>query len=532
MPPVVLRSSTRIPVLACALALAGCGDASGPATARPEPPAALGWRLHASLSPGRWAVDREPNTAVIHIGMDPDENVTVYNPAPIRLENGDILVYVKQDGRGVITAFRSTDEGRTFSFEGTAIPHGPAGAWDEGKILDPVVVHDAATGMIHLWYKAVDLEGERVNWRGRLRVGYAIAHAGSPTVFLRRPEPVLEPAAVEAALGLAPGSVEDLGLSDVLLIDGTWYFYGFYSLARDDYRIFYGTGADPAAITPRATVLQAGAGYDLAYEATVFRHPASPVYLMIFSEGAIVDGSEIVHQRAAWSMDGAAWERFPEWVLLPDDEVRLFAGAMLKENRAPFAAMDLSGPDVLYFYSFSPWPWDNWVGFEATGVARFTPWSSRFDSRVAPRLLVTRPRDARTPKLVVAPAAWTDVGWTAKPVAVPNDMVHWGVRPWYESAEIMVREPGTYAFRASVEFEGEEAGARALRLVVNDTSVVAEQWVSAAGHVAPTVVELSGAVRLEPRDRLRLQARQSSGLDLRLFGGTLYPSLFLGWTEP
>jgi hypothetical protein len=127
--------------------------------------------------PTDWGLTRWPGNPVIDVDNNPNETTEQYTPAPIRLPNGDIWVYVKGFDR--IYAWKSTDDGETFALQNgdDAVLEPVAATWEEIYVVDPVATYDPDTDTIHLYYKGSDILAGNDNWQW----GHATAPGSDPT---------------------------------------------------------------------------------------------------------------------------------------------------------------------------------------------------------------------------------------------------------------------------------------------------------------------------------------------------------------
>lgn len=275
--------------------------------------------------PVDWNVDRDPSNPKITIfGLETHEQ---YTPAPIRLPNGDIWVYVK--GAARIYAWKSTDDGATFAYQnGGGQVIGPsAGQWDGSFVVEPAALYDEDTDTIHVWYGARDANPD--NWA----IGHATAPGSDPTDFTKDPaNPILTASDVEAALGAA--DVQDLKMSAPIIIGSTFHFYG-YTLADDVYHLFHATGTtwnDPGSV--ESILAAATEGVDVVQSPSVVRMPgAGPaVYAMLWALGGFQPAPRSI--RDAESSDGETWSFGSTDVLAPQgtgwEEDEVYCQAIMK----------------------------------------------------------------------------------------------------------------------------------------------------------------------------------------------------------
>jgi hypothetical protein len=100
-----------------------------------------------SLLPQNWIQERSPANPVIPLGSGDINTVDEeYQPTVIRVQNGDIWIYVKGTRR--IYAFKSSDNGETFAIQNGGSPvldPGAEGDWDDGFVIDPCAVYEPET---------------------------------------------------------------------------------------------------------------------------------------------------------------------------------------------------------------------------------------------------------------------------------------------------------------------------------------------------------------------------------------------------
>lgn len=305
-----------------------------------------------------WVRERHVGNPVIQAVLDnPAESLSQYVPAPIRLPNGDIWVYVKGDYTHAIWAYKSTDGGRSLAVQGKVIDRGDPGAWDDAFAFDPAAVYDQATNTIHLWYKGTNDPSGQASWSW----GHATASGDSPLAFAKdAANPILTPRDIEAALGET--GVTDNDVSNVIRIGSDFYFYGTFC-SSDGYKIFYAKGSDWNTPVPQAVILTPSPGYEIVQSPTVFQHPDTLLYVMLFTEGLLLPPGER-HLVAAQSRDGTVWERLPGTFLAPSEalaargdkpweSIRVYGASMLKASQGDFATPEPVDGRYLLYYSGS-----------------------------------------------------------------------------------------------------------------------------------------------------------------------------------
>lgn len=307
-----------------------------------------GFTPSAAVMPTSWGVVKEATNPVIDVDDNPGESLEQYVPAPIRLANGDIWCYVKGNTR--IYAWKSTDGGVTFALQngGTAVLAPVLATWENTYVLEPFAIYDAATDVIHMYYKARD--NGAANWQW----GHATAPGATPTVFTRDPaNPILTKANAQTDLG---GTTNDLAISDVFMVGSTFHFHG-YALVGTRYKMIGATGTtwnDPSSVTVLATAASDPA---IIYKGSVFRVPGSgpAVYGMLYSFGE-QDYSPL-NIRAATSSDGSTWDfsSTADVLAAPGgsvwDATANYAGALLRSSTAPYTAPVIIDGTWRYYYS-------------------------------------------------------------------------------------------------------------------------------------------------------------------------------------
>lgn len=318
-------------------------------------PTAHGGASHAVTGfPTDWGVTRFAGNPVIDVDDNPAEDREQYTPAPIRLANGDIWVYVKGTSR--IYAWKSTDGGETFSLENGGVPviAPVAATWEGSFTLDPIAVYDEADDTIHLWYKGRD--ANPANWQ----IGHATAPGSDPTDFTRDPaNPILTKAAAEADLGDDTG---DLSLGDVIVIDGTFHFYlyGEVGGVGGEYHLMHATGTtwnDPSGV---ASILPAPVGGVVSTPAVV-RIPGVHRYAMFYSHD--VAGGTVFPERikVGSSSDGVSWSFPGTDVITPTtgwEDDSAYAGHFLRRSTYPYdlPVVDALGRWLFYYSGYDATP--------------------------------------------------------------------------------------------------------------------------------------------------------------------------------
>jgi len=301
---------------------------------------------------------RGANNPIIHHSNIPDPNEKEqYVPAPVRVPNNDIWIYVK--GTNTIYGWKSVDDGETFTPQNDGRPvidKGPIGSWEARAVRDPAAVHDANNGLIHLYYKGClnDIESE---WS----IGHATAPDANPASMTKDPgNPILTREMLQAQLGLA-ATPTDLALSDVIMIGDTFFFYGVFQDSGDHrrFKLWYGTGPTWNSITAKGIILwpsMAELGGDLLYAPSVFRWPGTSSYIMIFDYG--VDNHKRPNSRrlrVATSENGIDWTVCSSQVLRPEDGLGwernwVYGASILKSSTPPFVdPIEIAGRYLLYY---------------------------------------------------------------------------------------------------------------------------------------------------------------------------------------
>lgn len=312
-----------------------------------------------------WNLTRFAGNPVISTADNPDEPLEQYTPAPIRLANGDIWVYVK--GQYSIYAWKSTDDGETFTLEngGDPVILPETGEWDQNFAVDPAVVYDAASNTIHLWYKGTDVVAANADWAW----GHATAADSDPTTFTKDVgNPILT--STTALTDLGGAAITDFSLSDVIKDGTTYHFYG-YARVDGRYQLVTATGTDwdnPSSVT---SLLLADTDSHVVGGPTVFQLPGEDGYRMFYSWG-LSGSSGSRSLRAATSDDLSAWDFSDTAAILSPasgwESLRAHAASLLKETAAPYVAPIIDGSNrwKLYYSGQSG-------GVADTGLAYLEP---------------------------------------------------------------------------------------------------------------------------------------------------------------
>ncbi len=298
-------------------------------------PATVGRRVFGKVEVASWAVSKLGGNPVIDVTNNPNETVEQYTPAPIRVANGDIWVYVKGTSR--IYGWKSTDGGETFTLQNSnnaVLTPGAAATWDESFVVEPAAVYDEDTDTIHLWYGGRASAGDST-WAW----GHATAPGTTPTVFTKdAANPILTSATVSAALGGA--AMSDLKIEDVVMIDGDFHFFG-YCRYNSIYRIIRCTGStwnNPSGVEILLTA--SASPFHVVQGCCAFRLPGwlKPRYSMLYAIGGDL-GSDPRRIRAAFSDDGQTWTFDTATVISLGsgwESSAVYEPAVLKETTAPY----------------------------------------------------------------------------------------------------------------------------------------------------------------------------------------------------
>lgn len=300
------------------------------------------------LNPGAWTLIRSSANPIFTVNPgNPNENTEQYTPCSVRLGNGDIWVYVK--GTGKIYAWKSTDNGETFTLQNSNNPViniGAGGSWESSAVVSPACFYDLATTTIHIYYKGFDGDNNHWAW------GHATASASAPQTVTKDPaNPILTSANVQTQLSLT--GLLDLAISDVIKIGSTYYFYGYLLDNSGNYKLFYATGSavnNPAA---QAVIVTPSSPYDLVEQPTVFTHPGGSTYIMLYAEGYQAS-SGVRYGRAAFSLDGTTWVPIPGRPVQPSgstwESQWTHTFNVLKANAAPYTdAVLINGHYNIYY---------------------------------------------------------------------------------------------------------------------------------------------------------------------------------------
>lgn len=321
--------------------------------------------------PQTWAQEISANNPVVPLGTGDSATVDEqYQPTVIRVANGDIWIYVKGTGR--LYAFKSTDDGETFTIQNGGLPvlePGSAGRWDDGFVLDPSAVYDRLTDTIHLYYKGghYNLSEVIANYQST-SWGHATASGSAPTVFTKDPSPILTSPTAVAALGAS--DFIDMRLDSVIRIGSTFYFYGHIItgtayLNGNDFkgRLFYATGStwtNPIVqgyAFPNNSDNMINNGW-VQMDPMVFKQPGSPIYTMLYAEGSFFQGQPGASRsiKVATSRDAKVWKLSAGTFLTSSttgdgwDAKMVYGPTILKKSIGSFIEPELvNGKFLIYF---------------------------------------------------------------------------------------------------------------------------------------------------------------------------------------
>jgi hypothetical protein len=303
--------------------------------------------------PADWGITRYGGDPVIDVDNNPNESTEQYTPAPIRLPNGDIWIYVK--GAEDVYAWLSTDDGETFALQNgndPVIEPTPA-AWDSSFALEPVATYDPDIDTIHLYYKG---RAGANTWAW----GHATADGSDPTTFTKDPaNPILTSATVITALG--GGTMRDLAISDVVKIGDTFHFYG-YASHSNVYKLIQATGNDWDNPSGVEAIQNPPGGMTVVQSPSVFT--INGLYAMFYSVGGAQPAPRWV--RVASSTDGETWDFSdttniisPQGTGWEEDEV--YTGSVLKDGVGP-EPLVVDGKMLFYYSGLETPPGDANVG--------------------------------------------------------------------------------------------------------------------------------------------------------------------------
>ncbi len=316
-----------------------------------------------------WSVTKYASNPIIDVDNNASETTEQYVPAPVKLPNGDIWVYVK--GQLDLYAWKSTDGGETFSLQNggnKVLSRGGAGTWDAGAVVTPAAVYDEASDTIHLYYGGAASGVTAWGW------GHATAPGSDPTTVTKDSgNPIFSNAAAVTALG---GTVNDFKICDVVVIRGSYYFYG-YAQVGSRYKMVLSTGTDwdnPSGLTVIAT---APDDASVIIEPTVFRVPGEGITRlgMFYTRGALQQFPTPLSRtiRFAHSLDGETWDMSDTTDILAPvastwESGQTYASSLLKESTPPYLSPVEDGSDRLLLY------YSGYDGTDAnSGLAYLTP---------------------------------------------------------------------------------------------------------------------------------------------------------------
>lgn len=313
--------------------------------------------------PTGWTPIREPTNPVIPVNAT--ETTEQYVPSPIKLDNGDIWVFVK--GATAIYAHKSTDGGVTFSIQNGGSPvlaPGVGGSWDSSFVLEPHAVYDKANSTIHLYY---------FGYNGTVPgAGHATATvtASVPGSFTKDAgNPIVAASTVNSDLGGA-GVGNTLVISSVLKIGATFHFYG-YGIYNSVFRLLHWTGTTWNNPSGTTMLLSAPNTWQSVVQTpTVFSYGS--LYGMLYTVGGTQSGDFAREIFAAASTDGASWGFNSSTILAPGvaswESLETYSGQVLRENTTPFASPAVDANGHWHFY---------YSGYDGThgqsGLAYLTP---------------------------------------------------------------------------------------------------------------------------------------------------------------
>lgn len=286
----------------------------------------------------------------------PGETKSQYLPHVCRVANGDLWGVVKGDDSRAIHAWKSTDGGQSFVWQGIVI--GPTGSgWEAHACLDPVITYDAASDTVHYLWKGNQTHTGYGGWA----IGHATAPGGSPMAITRDPaNPILGPAAVQAffASSLGVTAIGDLYAADAIL--DPWGVLTVWCGFRDQlgvYRIFRTRGGWNS-FTPRAEgLVSPAAPYTFVQAPTVIATASG--YTMVFTEGHDSGAPGALRQQSATcAADGNwSWVRSgPTWLpsgILPWEAKLVYGASFLKGGTKYDTPILINGAMQLY-YSGAP----------------------------------------------------------------------------------------------------------------------------------------------------------------------------------
>lgn len=295
---------------------------------------------------------KNPNNPITTIAPNPILT-SAYVPTPIRLNNGDLWVYVKDEYFGIY-GWKSTDNGTNWTYEGNMIAPGTGGSWDDTYVLDPYAYYNPATDSIYLYYKGGRLSPTNFG------VGLATAKGTSPTAFTKDVNPILSATSFRSQMSTLIS--QDLILSSTVLKDGVWHFYLSYQDSLNKMNVVHGSGSNLRQINNCTKIIEPLTGYDLAYIPTVFKDTGL-LYRMILTDGFVQWSQDACPSdecdrflTQAYSTDLINWNRvegrfLTKDTMLPQEEYRVYAAHMLKGGINNDSLIKINGYYQFYYSS-------------------------------------------------------------------------------------------------------------------------------------------------------------------------------------
>lgn len=295
-----------------------------------------------------WTITRSASNPITSIPSG--ETTEQYVPGPVRIAAGNLWVYVKGTSR--IYAWKSTDEGVTFSIQNSGSPvltPGSAGTWDHDFVLEPHILYDQSASTLHMYYKG----NPGVGGNG-ISIGHATAADSAPQTWTKDGgNPILAAQDISVALSGGTVPIADLAISSVCLIGSTWHFYGYIKYGGI-YYLYQTTGTTKT--TPLAANSQLITRWD---SSTVFETPSvlrepDGSYLMLYAKGANQPGARSI--LTATSPDGVNWTPQTGTVLAPTgtgwEQDEAYSGQFVRSNVSPFSDPYIDGSSrTLFYYS-------------------------------------------------------------------------------------------------------------------------------------------------------------------------------------
>ena len=296
---------------------------------------------------------KNPNNPITTILPNPILT-SAYVPTPIRLNNGDLWVYVKDEVYGIY-GWKSTDNGTNWTYQGNMIAPGTSGAWDDTYALDPYAYYNPANDTIYLYYK-----GGKVAPNSLFGIGLATAKGSNPTSFTKDTDPILSAASFRSQMSTLVS--QDLLINSTVLKDGVWHFYVSYMDSLNRYSIVHGSGSNIRQINNCTKIIEPLTGYDLAYAPTVFKDTGL-LYRMILTDGFVQWSQDACPNdecdrflTQAYSTDLINWNRIEgrfltKDTLLAQEEYRVYAAHMLKGGINNDSLLKINGYYQFYYSS-------------------------------------------------------------------------------------------------------------------------------------------------------------------------------------